>query len=462
MTKEISFDFNAYVDQASVDKRDKLAKTEKRRSRRRKAVKAISKVAAVAREVLDIYSAVKRKDPISMALGLLSTYGCVSDLFEGQRLQAQERLQEMGMTKAFPMMCEFIYYTLQQMDVPKKHIWDSGEVKDEEDSKEYIEEYDLGKDIKVCFIDTGSGVDGPEHGPYVLNEQEFVQQFSETISQKMGMKVAVNTITKGWSEFFYLAPLRIPTNLYVSQLDEDALMTRVSDLQKLGFNRSLLFFGPPGTGKTTLAARLAERTEGRLLVASCTILESARGRTIIEDLVDIIDPSVILLDDLDKMYHPNDMLESMEHLNRKANRRKHLLIGTVNSLCRVPEALRRPGRFDEIVEFDQPTKDQRKRIILTYGKEFGVEYSTRQFDTISNQTEGMSGAYLKEIALRASVLPFKDLCNQVKQMKRMCNMADEDDNDEDDKPKKRKKKKSKCRTKPTLDSMHKAQTKTEG
>lgn len=449
MTKEISFDFGAYVadNQTSLDSRLKADPKRPRsvsgQARRRKILRIASKVASVAREILDIYSAVKRKDPISVALGAISTYGCVSELFEGAAPQAQERLKEMGASKFFPMMCPFIFHTLQQMDITSRRIWNSGENKDEgENTQEGIEEFDLGKDIKVWFIDSGGdSMDGPEHGPYMMDQQAFVKRFSEVVEEKLGKILAINTIIKGWDEFYYLGSLQIPTALYVCHIDEDGLMKRISDLQGLGFNRSLLFFGPPGIGKTTLAARLAERIGGRLLVASCSTLENPRGRSIIEDLVDIIDPSVVLMDDLDKMWRPSEMLESMERLNRKVSERKRLLIGTVNSLAEVPEPLRRPGRFDEIVEFHPLTKDQRKAILITYAREFKVDYADREFDKLAVKTDGMTGAYLKEIAKRASVVPFSAMIDQVEQMKRICNMAEEADQEDEEKNKKRKRRK---------------------
>jgi hypothetical protein len=441
MTKEINFDFSTYVTKnaTALERRSKEEKprVETSRMRRRKVMRVVSKVASVAREVLDIYSAVKRKDPISVALGALSTYGCVSEIFEHQPPQAQERLKELGASKVFPMMCSFIFHTLQQMDVPVRRIWNSEENKDDGDnSQEGIEEFNLGDNFKVWFINSGNGAEGSILGPYVMDVQEFVGRFAAVLEEKLGKVLTINTIVKGWDELYYLGPLAIPTSLYICHIDEDSLMTRIENLQKLGFNRSLLFFGPPGIGKTTLAAKLSERIGGRLLVASCGTLESGRGRSIIEDLVDIIDPSVVLLDDIDKMWRPSEMLESMEKLNRKVSKRKRLLIGTVNSLSEIPEPLRRPGRFDEIVEFYPLTTPQRKNILTNYANEFKVEYTDREWNTLAKQTEGLTGAYLKEIAKRASVVPFIQMCEQIKQIKRICNMVEE----EEEAPSKRRKK----------------------
>lgn len=209
MTKEISFDFSTYVEKnaTNLDRRLKEEQPKAHRTRRRKIMRVVSKVATVAREVLDIYSAVKRKDPISVALGVLSTYGCVSELFEGEVPQAQAHLKEMGAVKAFPMMCAFIFHTLQQMDIPSRRIWNSGENKDEgENTQEGIEEFDLGNNTKVWFIDdAGNSMDGPEHGPYVMDAQKFVGRFSEVVEEKLGKILTINTILKGWEEFYYLA-----------------------------------------------------------------------------------------------------------------------------------------------------------------------------------------------------------------------------------------------------------------
>ncbi len=435
--KDISFDFGAYVEKNHrvLDCRLRTSPevVETRRAKRQKAKKILVKIASVAREVLDIYTAVKRKDPISVALGAMSAYGCVSELFEKPTPQAKERLQSMGAVKVFPMMCSFIFHTLQQMDVPSRRIWThSDNSEDGEEVREGIEEFDLGEDNKVWFISSGTDdkMEGPEHGPYVLDNGKFVTGFSSVVERKIGRIMAVNTIVRGWDDLYYLGPLSIPTALYVSHIDESELMRRVFELQHLGFNRSVLFFGPPGIGKTTLAAKLAESMDGRLLVASSGILDSPRGRSILEELADIVDPAVVLLDDLDKMWRPNELLDSMERLNRQVGTRKRLIVGTVNTLADIPEPLRRPGRFDEIVEFPPLSLQQRRDILEVYTKEFGVELTHSQLDKLARASGDMTGAYLKEIAKRAKVVPFGLMCGHIGQMKKICNMVAETEEEE--------------------------------
>lgn len=452
--KEISFDFDKYVEQNQTNLKYRLKNdiiiSEKRRVRRQKAKKIITKITSIAREVLDIYGAVKRKDPVSVALGAISAYGCVSELFEKPAPQAQEYLRSIGASKIFPMLCSFIFHTLQQMDVPSKRIWTHTSSVEDGEEREGIEEFDLGEGVKVWFIDSGSDdrMENPANGPFIINQDDFSKRFSIVIEQKLGKIMAINTLVRGWDEWYYLGSLKIPTTSYVSHINEDDLMNRVFALQKLGFNRSVLFFGPPGIGKTTLAAKLSERMDGRLLVASSVVLESGRGRDMLEALSNLIDPAVVLLDDLDKMWRPNEMLDSMERLNRQVGTRKRLIIGTVNTLSDIPEPLRRPGRFDEIVEFPQLTYEQRREILRVYTKEFGSSLTNVQIDKLAKASSDMTGAYLKEIAKRTTVVPFDKMCDHITQMKKICNMISDDDEEEEEKSTKRTRSHRQTRRKP--------------
>jgi hypothetical protein len=431
-----SFDFQSFVREADITESESIIRRRsKRRSKdsneKRKKVKSIlNKVAAVAEKAFEIYVLLKsRKDPVGLVLGAVSAYDVVSNLFEREKPEPVGWLREIGAVKAFPMLCSFIYHTLRQIDVPSRKCWGNDADTDSNEA-EKIDEFDLGEDVKVWFVIVDAGHDAahdPSEGPYVLDADAFVARFSAIVQEHLGNIVSINTFTKGWEEYYYLGSVDIPTELYVSPIDEEELHRRVLELQALENNRTMLFCGPPGAGKTTLAARMVEKMTGRLLVATSHVLDSGRGRNLMEGLIDIIDPSVVLLDDLDKMWRPNDMLDSMEKLNRQKGTRKRLLIGTVNTLGDIPEPMRRPGRFDEIVEFTRPSVDQRDAILAMYLREFSVMLSDEERFELAQASRGMTGAYLKEVSKRAKVLPFAAMLDEVLQMKRICGIEDEDD-----------------------------------
>lgn len=444
------FDFRSFAAEAnsqSLSLEEVLRRRKRRQGsaaagndKKKKVKKILNKIAAVAEKAFEIYVLLKhRKDPIGIVLGAVSAYNVVSDLFEREPPQAVNWLRDMGAVKAFPMMCSFIYHTLRQMDVPSAKCW-GNDADAESSDAEKIEEFDLGEGVKAWFVATDAGSDSvrdPHEGPYVLDPDEFIKRFATIVQEHLGDIVSINTFTKGWEEYYYLGAVSIPTDLYVSQFDEEELYRRVNELQDMGFNRTMLFYGPPGVGKTTLAARIARRMDGRLLVATSHVLDAGRGRTLLEGLIDIIDPSVVLFDDLDKMWRPNDMLESMERLNRKEGSRKRLLIGTVNTLGDIPEPMRRPGRFDEIIEFSNPSLEQRSAILDIYLKEFGVDLTDEEREQIAEVAGGMTGAYLQEVAKRAKVIGVDTLIDEIDQMKRICGLdddEDEDDDEDDDEP----------------------------
>ena len=440
--KDDRFDFNSFASAAGSQSLDALLRARKRRQRdaagndrKKKVKKILNKIAAVAEKAFEVYVLLKhRKDPLGIFLGAVSAYNVVSDLFEREPPLASNWLRDIGAVKSFPIMCSFIYHTLRQMDVPSAKCWGNDADADSSDA-EKIDEFDLGEGVKCWFVATDAGTDSvrePHEGPYVLDPDKFIERFSAIVQKHLGDIVSINTFTKGWEEYYYLGSVNIPTDLYVSQLDEEELYRRVNELQDMGFNRTMLFYGPPGVGKTTLAARVAKKMNGRLLVATSHVLDAGRGRTLLEGLIDIIDPTVVLFDDLDKMWRPNDMLESMERLNRKQGSRKRLLIGTVNTLGDIPEPMRRPGRFDEIIEFSNPSLEQRDAILDVYLKEFDVDLTPEERRDLAEAAGGMTGAYLQEVAKRSKVVPLQTLLDEVEQMKRICGLDDEDEDDDED------------------------------
>jgi SpoVK/Ycf46/Vps4 family AAA+-type ATPase len=94
--------------------------------------------------------------------------------------------------------------------------------------------------------------------------------------------------------------------------------------------------------------------------------------------------------------------------------------------------MRRPGRFDEIIEFSNPSLEQRDAILDVYLKEFEVELTPEERRNLAEAAGGMTGAYLQEVAKRSKVVPLQTLLDEVEQMKRICGLEDEDEDDDED------------------------------
>jgi hypothetical protein len=132
------------------------------------------------------------------------------------------------------------------------------------------------------------------------------------------------------------------------------LASRTAIFLEKGIARSLLFAGPPGTGKSTGMRSLAESLGLRTLRVDIKVL-TERHRTLevttsIDTLVRALSPEVLILDDVDRVKQEEQLL----HFAELANRKCKLVLASVNELEGMSEALKRPGRFDEIVEVLHP------------------------------------------------------------------------------------------------------------
>lgn len=174
----------------------------------------------------------------------------------------------------------------------------------------------------------------------------------------------------------------------------------------------LLFYGPPGCGKTLAAEVIAHALSMPLvLVRLDSIISSFLGETSanLRKVFDYISsyPVVVLFDEFDAL--SKDRGDSADHgeLKRSVNavlqmmdsyKGDSIIIATTNYETILDKAIWR--RFDEIVRFEMPNLEQIKRLLKL--KLSGIPYDFNiNHSQITSLFKGMSHADIERILKRA-------------------------------------------------------------
>jgi SpoVK/Ycf46/Vps4 family AAA+-type ATPase len=173
--------------------------------------------------------------------------------------------------------------------------------------------------------------------------------------------------------------------------------------------RGILLHGRPGTGKTLSAMYLASRMEGRTV-----ILLTGRGAGVIETAARIarmLEPATLILEDVDLIGTEREyqtvganalLFELLNQMDGLAEDVDILFVLTTNRPDVLEPALAaRPGRIDQAIETPLPDAACRRRLFELYGRGMRVEVS--DWDRLVNRTEGVSGAFIRELLRKAAV-----------------------------------------------------------
>lgn len=185
---------------------------------------------------------------------------------------------------------------------------------------------------------------------------------------------------------------------------------------KRHLKRGILLHGSPGVGKTLCAMYLAAQMEGRtvilLTVAGIQAIESACK------LARLLAPTTVILEDVDLIGTEREhqtvganalLFELLNQMDGLAEDVDLLFILTTNRPDVLEPALcARPGRIDQAIEIPLPDADCRRRLFQLYGKGVELELTPEEFDAVVTETKGASGAFIRELIRRATVLAVED------------------------------------------------------
>eukprot|EP01087_Luapelamoeba_hula_P011688 TRINITY_DN320_c0_g1_i1.p1 TRINITY_DN320_c0_g1~~TRINITY_DN320_c0_g1_i1.p1 ORF type:complete len:816 (+),score=162.07 TRINITY_DN320_c0_g1_i1:72-2450(+) len=196
---------------------------------------------------------------------------------------------------------------------------------------------------------------------------------------------------------------------------------------KFGMNPSkgVLFYGPPGCGKTLLAKAIANECQSNFISIKGPELltmwfgESEGNVREVFDKARQASPCVLFFDELDSIAKSrgasigdaggasdrviNQMLTEMDGMGAKKN---VFIIGATNRPDIIDPAVLRPGRLDQLIYIPLPDQPSRMAILRSVLRKSPVAKDV-DLDFIAQSTHGFSGADITEICQRAAKLAIR-------------------------------------------------------
>jgi hypothetical protein len=171
----------------------------------------------------------------------------------------------------------------------------------------------------------------------------------------------------------------------------------------LPYRRGYLFWGPPGNGKSATLRVMAAHPHIRPYS-----IDLSDGEEKSKDVLRLFEnasentPALVILEDLDRAF-PTEGKRTRERnisfqtllncLDGVGTQEGIIVVATANDpTCLDPAILKRPGRFDRVVQFRNPDAPLRRE----YYQRLSPVLTGEQFEFVIAQTEGFSFAQLRE------------------------------------------------------------------
>ncbi|MDP0499327.1 MAG: AAA family ATPase [Verrucomicrobiota bacterium JB022] len=178
----------------------------------------------------------------------------------------------------------------------------------------------------------------------------------------------------------------------------------------------ILLYGPPGCGKTYLARATAGEVKASFYTLGLhEVLDMYIGQSE-KNLHEVFQqarrsaPTILFIDEVDALgANRNDLRHSagrnvinqfLSELDGVESSNDGLLVlGATNAPWHLDSALRRPGRFDQIIFVPPPDEEARAAILRVMLKDKPAE--NINYEAVARRTDGFSGADLKAVVERA-------------------------------------------------------------
>ena len=381
---------------------------------------------------LELFLAMKTRNVALLSLAAASAVELAVDVTSKEKIipSMDERLRSIGVRPLFSQMqiTRFLLQTCRELALPTYNLVTGESGKDDNGPGgvgSQVVVYELEDDCKVYFLYHGTWLEAV----YGSTQDDIISALSVAVKREMGNYITLTVAYENWSAYVGLAASDVHLEAYVPPVDVAGFCARLKKFQDKGLNRGVILIGEGGTGKTTFAAELARYLKGRLLTIEAKSLNRVMDSGFeMGKLVTIVNPKVILFDDMDRMDGLDNLFGEMERLNRTRRADPILHLASVNHIEKVPNALRREGRFDEKMMFELPDEPLRRKILTGHLEVNDVHIGrTADFESLVGWTEGMAGSALREVALQLMARDFCEIEEHIEHMKRMKALGNEEE-----------------------------------
>jgi len=210
-------------------------------------------------------------------------------------------------------------------------------------------------------------------------------------------------------------------------IDAIVYPTKRPDLFPLGWPRNILLYGPPGCGKTLLAAAVANEIDAIFMqIDAANLMSKWLGES--EKKVAAIfryakkvcssKPVIMFIDEADSILGvyeheiggearvKNQFLKELDNLNDKGKNYFIYVIAATNKPWKLDVGFLR--RFQKRIYVPPPNKEARKAIFEYYARHFKLA-PTINFDELAELTEGYSASDIRDIVIEAYLKTVREL-----------------------------------------------------